>query len=201
MGIGEFPVSPSPRLRIGLERRRTGGALFGKSNRGNGHDQTPAPHRAAASDLAKIQGGGLVQLIVTETQPIGFSLFLNQKAVSEIDIDSLSIDVVAPDDPSDGVTVRATLSEYVTNATGDRVVQNRELFPCTIEVIALDRRLAVTCAKHDSTDGLWVSVGLRANGESSDLTGLREFRFLLSHDMLDARVTWVDGQSEDLLAH
>jgi hypothetical protein len=173
--------------------------LFGKSKRENSHEQSPPPQRVAAADLAKIQGGGLVQLIVTETQPIGFSLFLNHTAVSEIDIDSLSIDVLAPDDPSDGVTVRATLSEYVTNVTGERVVQNRELFPCTIEVIARDRRLAVTCTRHDSTDGLWVSVGLRANGESAELTGLREFRFLLSHDMLDARVIWVDGQSEDLL--
>jgi len=173
--------------------------LFGKSNKGAAHVDTPAPRRLPAGDLAKIQGGGLVQLIVTETQPIGFSLFLNQTAVSEINIDSLSIDVVAPDDPSEAVTVRATLSEYVTNVTGERVVQNRELFPCTIEVIALDRRLAVTCTRHDSTDGLWVSVGLRANGESAELTGLREFRFLLSHDMLDARVTWVDGESEDLL--
>ena len=173
--------------------------MFGKSNKGYGHAQAPTPQRAAAADLAKILGGGLVQLIVTETQPIGFSLFLNQTAVSEIDVDSISIDVVAPDDPSDAIVVRATLSEYVTTVSGERVVQNRELFPCTIEVIALDRRLAVTCTRHDSTDGLWVSVGLRANGESADLTGLREFRFLLSHDMLDAKVTWVDGESENLL--
>jgi hypothetical protein len=173
--------------------------LFGKSKYGNGHADAPAPQRPAAADQAKIQGGGLVQVIVTDIRPIGFSLFLNQNAVSEMDVDSISIDVVAPEDTASGVTVRATLSEYVTNVAGERVLQHRELFPCTIEVIALDRRLAVTCTKHDSLEGLWVSVGLRANGESSDLTGLREFRFLLSHDMLDAKVTWVDGQSEDLL--
>jgi hypothetical protein len=175
--------------------------VFGKSKYSNG-SPTPAPQpvqRPVTSDLAKIQGGGLVQLIVNETYPVDFFLFLNHTPIAAIDIDSVSIDVVAPDNPSEGIIVRATLSQYVTNVAGERVLQNKELFPCTIEVIALDRRLAVTCTRHDSTDGLWVSVGLRANGESSELTGLREFRFLLNHDMLDARVTWVDGESENLL--
>lgn len=174
--------------------------LFGKSRpNNNGKTNTPEVMRPAASDLAKIQGGGLVQLIVTETRPVEFSLFLNQSEINQIDVESVSIDVVAPENPVDGVVVRATLSHYVTNITGQRALENRELFPCTIEVIALDRRLAVTCTRHDSTEGLWVSVGLRPNGESAELTGLREFRFLLTHDLLDAQVTWVDGTSENLL--
>ena len=173
--------------------------MFGKSNKVNGKAPIPAPQRPAGADLAKILGGGLVQVIVTESFPVEFSLFLNQTSVSQIDVDSISIDVVAPEDPNEGVTVRASLAQYVTNVMGERVLQTRELFPCTIEVIALDRRLAVTCSRPDSTEGLWVNVGLRPNGDSAELTGLREFRFLLNHDLLDARVTWVDGESENLL--
>ncbi len=173
--------------------------MFGKSN-GSGNKTPPiTPHRSNTADLAKIQGGGLVQLIVSDTYPIEFALFLNHKRMTDIDVDSVSIDIVAPVDVSDSVIVRATLGEYVTNVTGERVLQNRDLFPCTIEVVALDRRLCVTCTRNDSTEGLWVNVGLRPDGVSAELSGLREFRFLLTHELLDARVTWIDGESENLL--
>ena len=53
--------------------------------------------------------GGLVQVIVTEIRPLTFSLFLNDTEVSQIDVDSLSIDVEVPTDGVSSPTVRATL--------------------------------------------------------------------------------------------
>ena len=51
----------------------------------------------------------------------------------------------------------------------------------------------------NSVDGLWVSLGLKSDGTGSDLTGLQSVRFLLSQEMLDAKITWEDGVSENLL--
>lgn len=168
--------------------------MFGKPTQNNG----ATPPRKAAADVARIEGGGLVQVIVTALLPLTFSLFLNDTEVPQIDVDSLSIDVEMPDGES-GPTVRATLYRYVTDVTGSKTQQHRELFPCTIEVVALGRRLAITCMNPNSLEGLWVSLGLRADGTGSDLSGLQSVRFLLSQELLDAKITWEDGVSENLL--
>lgn len=174
--------------------------MFGKSNKpAQAAPQQDSASRPKLTDIAEIIGGGLVQVIVTDHNPISFSMFLNTLAISEYDVDSLNIDIVAPGDGTGSTIVRATLASYVTNVASQRVLEHRELFPCTIEVIALDRRISISCLRKDSTDGLWINVGLKADGDSHELRGLQEFRFLLSHDLLDARVTWVDGETEDLL--
>ena len=169
--------------------------MFGKPVQNNG----ASPPRKAAADVAQIDGGGLVQVVVTGLLPLTFSLFLNDTEVPQIDVDSLSISVEVPSDGVSTPTVRATLYRYVTAVTGGKTQQHTELFPCTIEVVALGRRLAITCMNPNSTDGLWVSLGLRSDGTGSDLTGLQSVRFLLSQDLLDAKLTWEDGVSEDLL--
>ena len=171
--------------------------VFGKPAEKNG----ASPPRKAAADVARIEGGGLVQVIVTQLRPLTFFLFLNDTEVPQIDIDSLSVSVEIPADGVSSPTVRATLYRYVSAVTGDKTQQHTELFPCTIEVVALGRRLSITCMNPNSTDGLgvWVSLGLRADGTGSDLTGLQSVRFLLNQDLLDAQLTWEDGVSENLL--
>ena len=169
--------------------------MFGKPIQNNG----ASPPRTPAADVAKIEGGGLVQVIVTGISPLTFFLFLNDTEVPQIDVDSLSISVEVPNDGVSTPTVRATLYRYVTAVTGGKTQEHSELFPCTIEVIALGRRLAITCMNPNSVEGLWVSLGLRRDGSGSDLTGLQSVRFLLSQELLDAKLTWEDGSSEDLL--
>lgn len=151
--------------------------------------------------MALIQGGGLVQLIISELQPMEFALFLNEKAVPSLEVESLSIDIVVGDDSYNSPTVRATLSRYVKSVTGEISQQRTELFPCTLEVVALGRRIAITCMRPDSTDNLWVNVGLKPDGDSHELSRLQEFRFLMTQEMLDARIIYMDGSSEDLLPH
>ena len=84
--------------------------MFGKPVQNNG----ASPPRKAAADVAQIEGGGLVQVIVTELRPIAFSLFLNDTEVPQIDVDSLSISIEVPADGTSTPTVRATLYRYVT---------------------------------------------------------------------------------------
>ena len=83
--------------------------------------------------------------------------------------------------------MRATLYRYVTTVTGAKTQQHTELFPCTIEVVALGRRLAITCMRPNSLENLWVTLGLHADGTGSDLSGLQSVRFLLSQELLDAK--------------
>ncbi|HLK59253.1 MAG TPA: hypothetical protein VKU00_22025 [Chthonomonadaceae bacterium] len=172
--------------------------MFGRPSQTNGSH--PQVQRPAAADIAKIGGGGLVQLIVSSLQPLTFALFLNDQAVSELDVESLSISIETPT-PANGdtTTVRATLSRYVATVSGSRSLQRQELFPCNLEIIALGRRIALTALSPDSLDGLYINLGLRPDGTSSELSGVSAFRFLLTEGLLDAKLTWEDGETEDLL--
>ena len=158
-----------------------------------------AQQRVSAGELARIEGGGLVQVIVTNTAPLTYSLFLNDREVSQMEIESLSVYIAAPDQSGSVGMVRATLARYVQNVAGERSLQRTELFPCTLELIALGRRIAITCMNADSFDGLWVYLGLKPNGDSNELGGLKSVTILLSAELFSASLTWEDGETEDLL--
>lgn len=160
-------------------------------------DNGATPPLPPAADVARIEGGGLVQLLVTQLSPFTFFLFLNDQAVEPMEVESLSVDVEAQEDSA---VVRATLSRYVTNVTGEKVLQRTELFPCTLEIIALKRRIVVVCMEAGSLDSTQIRLGLKPNGEDTPITGgLQGFRFLLTAGIVDAKLTWEDGTAEDLL--
>ena len=170
--------------------------MFGKPQTANG----TTPRRIPAGDVAKIQGGGLVQVIVTQAAPLEYHVFLNERYVPPTDLLGLSVTIEAPPENSPvQPVVRATLSRYVTNVTGERTAQRTELFPCTLEIIALGRRISVNCTRPDSLDGLWIDLGLKPDGSGSEVSGAQTLNILLEDGLLDAKLTWTDGTTDDLL--
>lgn len=160
---------------------------------------TPSTSATAAADLALIQGGGLVHVIVTETTPLTFYVFLNDKPLPPDDVESVSLYIAAPDAPNDPGTVRATLSHFVQDVAGARSAHRQELFPCTLEIVALGRRISVSAMQAGSLDGLWINLGLKPNGETNELSGLQSMTVLLQDQILHAAITWEDGREEELL--
>jgi hypothetical protein len=149
--------------------------------------------------VARLQGGGLVQVIVTSLNPTTFFVFLNDKDVPQHDVESLSIAIEAPESDSPPAVARATLSQYVRTVSAERSLQSTELFPCTLEIVALGRRITLTCLHVDSLEGLWISLGLKPDGSSAELSGAKALQILLTEEILTAKLTWMDGQSEELL--
>lgn len=170
--------------------------MFGRppqKNVGNGVNSGPV--RPPVAEVAQIQGGGLVQVIVTSLSPLTYSVFLNDHAVPQIDIESLNIVIEAPGEDGQGI-IRATLAQYVNALGGGKSQQRTELFPCTLEIVAQGRRLCVICQAPDSFDGLYVTMGLKQNGTDTELHGIRSLNVLLTEELLDARITWNEGDTE-----
>lgn len=160
-----------------------------------------APQRRAAADVARIEGGGLVHAIITSLSPVTFYLFVNDKAVSQMEVESLEVNIDVPSDGAGDIIVRASLTRYVKSVTGEQSTQYQNLFPSTIEVIALGRRILITAENADSVDNLFVSLGIRPDGTTNDLKGLKSLHVLISNDLIDASLTWEDGAAEQLLPH
>ena len=171
--------------------------MFGKPQQPTAAPNFPQAGRIAASEAAKIQGGGLVQIIITNPNIPEFYVFLNEQHVPQMEIEGFSLQIEA--DPLNGVPiVRATLAQVVTNVAGQRTTQRRELFPGTLEIVALGRRVSVTCTSLNSLDGLWISLGLLPDGTGRDITGAKSLTILMESGLFSARLVWTDGAEEEL---
>ena len=161
----------------------------------------PAPQgRIAASEAAKIQGGGLVQIIITNPTVPEFYVFLNDRHAPQAEIEGFSLQIEADELGGAVPVVRATLAQIVTNVAGQRVTQRTELFPGTLEIVALGRRLSVTCTRLNSLEGLWISLGLLPDGTGRDITGAKSLNVLMEGGLLSARLGWMDGAEEDIFS-
>ncbi|CCW35302.1 hypothetical protein CTKA_02613 [Chthonomonas calidirosea] len=165
-------------------------------------NNTPHPNSSVpqprASDLARIQGGGLTLLVVTQKDPLSLYLFLNGREIAQPDVESMTILLQGPNADSEG-TIHASLSYYVPSISGGKNTQTIALFPGTVEILVETRRIQISCPFPNTFDGLWVGLGLRPDGSPHELTGLQAFHFLLEGTLLHAELTWVSGETETIL--
>lgn len=168
--------------------------MFGSSN------GTPAASNLpAAAEVARMQSR-LTQIIVSGPSSADLFVFVNGQPVPTGDVESLSVEIIAPDANGRNGSVTAILSQYRTSPTGTRQTQGVSLFPGTVEMIARGRRIVVTCEQDGSFDGLWLGLGLRSDGTSSELTGVQSLRLTAAPGLVDARLIWSDtNAAEDLL--
>jgi len=169
--------------------------MFGSNNGA----PAPASNRPLASEVARLESN-FTQVIVSGQSSVGLAVFLNGQPIPTGDVESLTIEIIAPDANNRSGSVAAVLSRYTTGPSGGRDQRPATLFPGTVEVIARGRRLVVTCLEDGSFDGLWLGLGLRADGTSSELTGVQSLRLAVTPNLIDAKLTWSeDGTTEDLL--
>lgn len=169
--------------------------MFGRSN-DNHHGP---PQRPSAGDTAKLKAR-LVQVIITDLRPVTFYIFINDEPVSQLDVETLLINVEAPTEDGQGLElVQASLSLSSPTSVGGLGVSELELFPGTIEIVGLGRRLSVTCREAGSLDGVWIDLGLKADGTGAEVSGAQKLQIVLTQELLDAKLTWNDGRTDDLL--
>lgn len=156
------------------------------------------PERASAADTAKIRGGGLVQVIVTDQNPLTFAIYLNEKPVPQAAVDNLLITIETPGDDEPNGLVAATLTQQVRKVTGETAMEAADLFPCTVEIVARGRRMSVTCREAGQLEGVWIDLGLKPDGSGYEVSGARKLEVVLTQDLLDARLTWEDGRTEPI---
>ena len=173
--------------------------MFGNSSSNGNAGTAPGGNRPPAAEVARIEGN-LTHILVSSDSADGVQVFLNGKPVPAGEIESLSVNIVAPGDGNASGTITGIISRYQTAADGTRSQRGASLFPGTIEVIARGRRIVVTCAREGSFDGLWLGLGMQIDGTSSELNGVQSLRVVVSSGIVDAKLVWGDGSGdEDLL--
>jgi len=152
--------------------------------------------RPAAADVAQIVANHAYVLIANETSD-GIVVFVNGNIIPNGTLESLSLNIAVPTDTAPSPVVTAILSYYEYDAAQQKQARSVALFPGTVEIIAHAKRISVTAQEADSLDGLWVGVGMNADGTSNEVHGVRALRVLITPDITDAQLTWdEDGTTE-----
>ena len=169
-----------------------GQAIFGQ----NGATPQSEPVRPPVREVAQV-AGMLTHVLIESTESAGgLHVFVNAVPVPTGSIESLSVTIVAPTSESDAGTLTAILSRY----DSDRKQEAVALFPGTLEIVTPQRRLTLTCQEAGAFEGLWLGVGLNADGTATELAGVQALRVVIAPGLLDAQLTWGDtGTSEAIL--
>jgi hypothetical protein len=149
--------------------------------------------------VAKVEGN-LTHVLISPDRGDSVQVFVNAHPIPAGELESLSVTITAPDERGSGGGITGIVSRYQTGADGARTQRSGSLFPGTVEVIARGRRIVVTCQQENSFEGLWLGLGLRADGTTTELTGVQDLRVVVTPTLIDAKLTWAeDGMEEDLL--
>ena len=167
----------------------------GNSTSTNG--QTPGNGRPPAAQVAQIQGSLTHVLVGADPAGDGVHVFVNAAPLPAGELESLSVNIVAPTSDSDSGTLTGVIVRYQTGADGARTQRSVSLFPGTVEIIGRGRRIVVTCQQEGQFDGLWLGLGLNADGTSTELSGVQSLRVTVTPTLLDARLAWADGSGEE----
>ena len=169
-----------------------------RTDSGNGA-AAPAPNRPLAADVAKIDST-LTQIIASPDAAEGVQIFVNAHPLPAGELESLSVTITAPGESGSGGGITGIISRYQTGPDGAKTQRSGSLFPGTVELITRGRRVVVTCQEEGSFDGLWLGLGMRGDGTTTELSGVRELRIVVTPTLLDARLVWAeDGAEEDIL--
>jgi hypothetical protein len=161
---------------------------------------TPPPGnstRPQAGDAARISGN-LTHVFVNGQSSDGLMIYFNGQPLMTGQLDSLSVEIVAPGERDNG-TLTAILSYYETGANGTRTNKSFSLFPGTVELIADGKRLSITCAEEGVFDGLFLRFGTDNNGVGMEANGVQSLRLLITPELRDVRLVWIEDGREDIL--
>lgn len=155
-------------------------------------------NRPAAAQVAQLDTH-LTHVFLAGDSVADLHVFVDGAPVLTGAIESVSVDIVAPSDEVPDGRITAILSRYETAADGSKRQSALGLFPGTVEIIAKGRRISVSCPEAGSFDGLWLGLGLRADGTADELTGVKSLRVLFAPGVAaDAHLSWSDGGEESL---
>ena len=136
-------------------------------------------NRPSAAQVALLDTH-LTHVLMSGDSIADLHIFVDATPVLTGSIESFSLDIVAPSDEVPDGRITAILSRYETAPDGSKRQSATALFPGTVEIVGKGRRISISCPEAGSFDGLWLGLGLRADGTADELTGVKSLRVLLA---------------------
>jgi hypothetical protein len=161
---------------------------------------TPPPGnsgRPQAADVARLSNS-ITHVFVNGKGADSLNVFHNGQPLLTGTLESISVEIVAPEENANG-TLTGILSYREGGVEGSAGNKAVSLFPGTLELIADGTRLSITCAEEGSFDGLFLRFGTENDGIGMEANGVKSLRLLITPDLRDGRLVWIEDGREDIL--
>jgi hypothetical protein len=143
------------------------------------------PNRPAAASVAGLDTS-LTWIAYESDSADGLHVFHNGQAILTGSIESISVDID---------TEKGTLTAILVRKEGGSLA----LFPGAVEIIAKGKRISLSALEADNFDGLYFGIGLREDGTSDQVTGVKSLRVVLTAGLASAKLVWNDDGAEEAI--
>ena len=76
---------------------------------------------------------------------------------------------------------------------------NISLFPGSVEIIAKEKRLSLSAVEANNLEGLYFGIGVRKDGTSDQVQGVKSLRIVLTPGLASAKLIWSEDGAEELI--
>ena len=76
---------------------------------------------------------------------------------------------------------------------------NINLFPGSVEIIAKGKRISLSAVEANNLDGLYFGLGVREDGTSDQVQGVKSLRIVLTPGLASAKLAWTDAAADEVI--
>ena len=155
-------------------------------------------NRPPAAQVARLNTR-LTHVFISGSGPDDLSVFVDGTPVPTGQIESLSIEIIAPSDELPDGRITGILSRYETGADGTKRQSALALFPGIVELVVRGSRLEVVCPQANSFEGLNLNMGLHPDGSIDEASGVRSLQVVFASEVgTSVKIAWLEGVEESL---
>lgn len=142
-------------------------------------------NRPAAAHVAGLDTS-LTWIVYESDSADGLHAFHNGQSILTGSIESISVDVDSE---------KGTVAAILVRKEGGNI----SLFPGSVEIIAKGKRLSLSALEANSLDGLYFGLGVREDGTSDQVKGVKSLRVVLTPGLASAKLTWSEDGTEEAI--
>ena len=142
-------------------------------------------NRPAAAQVAGLDTN-LTWIAYESDSADGLHVLHNGKAILTGSIESISVDID---------TEKGTITAILVRKEGGNI----SLFPGSVEIIAKGKRISLSALAPDNFDGLYFGLGVREDGTSDQVQGVKSLRVVLTPGLASAKLIWNDEGADEVI--
>ena len=142
-------------------------------------------NRPAAAQVAGLDTS-LTWIAYESDSADGLHAFHNGESILTGSIESISVDIDSE---------KGTVAAILVRKEGGNI----NLFPGSVEIIAKGKRLSLSALEANSLDGLYFGLGVREDGTSDQVQGVKSLRVVFTPGLASAKLTWSEDGTEEAI--
>jgi hypothetical protein len=116
----------------------------------------------------------------------GLQVLHNGKAILTGSIESISVDIDSE---------KGSITAILVRKEGGSI----SLFPGSIEIVAKEKRISLSALETNNFDGLYFGLGVREDGTSDQVQGVKSLRIVLTPGLASAKLVWSEDGTDEAI--